>query len=101
MFVWFVRHGRLLTNPQRSFFKSTLSVVPGGIEDLDHVFRSCPKVLAVWSLLPNPPHFSNLQETSFMVWLFLVSGRTTLLFPFGGYGDGGMKGYSLVNCLIH
>ena len=69
MFVRLVRHGRLLTNPQRSFFKSTLSVVPGGIEDLDHVFRSCPKVLAVWSLLPNPPHFSNLQETSFMVWL--------------------------------
>ena len=52
LFLWILLHGKLLTNAER--FRRRLSSSPicdcclHDVEDLEHLFRSCPAAVAVW-----------------------------------------------------
>ena len=55
LFVWLLYHGKLMKNLERSrrgfTSNSYCPCCPSVVKDLDHLFRTCPKVANVWSKL--------------------------------------------------
>lgn len=52
VFLWLVKHNRILTNVERNrgglTFDESCTSCPGMPEDLNHLFRTCPKVASIW-----------------------------------------------------
>ena len=74
IFIWVILHGKALTNEER--YKKSFTIDPfyycctGQSEDLDHVFRSCPKAMMIWDHLDEAPTQHRHHQLVFEDWLY-------------------------------
>ena len=99
-YLWIVFYGKLLTNSLR--MKRGLTNVSScfsclEMEDMNHIFRVCPKAVVIWSSLFKREWYSDTWDTPLLEWIKInlkkgsllmnISPRVPcLLFLFGRFG---------------
>ncbi|GMP77627.1 hypothetical protein CsSME_00033839 [Camellia sinensis var. sinensis] len=79
IFLWTVRHGKLLTNymrVKRGLTNDSTCPSCSGIEDLNHLFRECYKAKDVWIKLFDKTWFFSLTRKPWADWLKCNSRNT-------------------------
>ncbi|XP_019200243.1 PREDICTED: uncharacterized protein LOC109193865 [Ipomoea nil] len=88
MFLWLVKHGRILTNAERARRHLTSNDFcfrcAGKREDMDHIFRECPAARQIWSLSLHTQMVEKLRTLSWQEWFTVnLHGAAT-----HGFDDG-------------